>query len=164
VQVRIPVGTGLERRRYVDFERRQTMTSRTRDNIVQSIFDLSANELEQAILERTVIGQPPLNEIINKMAELLGINKVDVVSLLGISSAQEISKATVTTDVLDRAYTTIEMFARVANILGEGRVHRWFQEPKKVLEGARPLDLLQTRVGLDRLKQVLTALEDGAFL
>jgi uncharacterized protein (DUF2384 family) len=91
-------------------------------------------------------------------------NKVEAVVLLGISSAHEISKITVTVDVLDRAYVTIEVFARVANSLGEGRVHRWFQEPKKVLEGARPFDVLQTRVGLDRLRQVLTALEDGAFL
>jgi uncharacterized protein (DUF2384 family) len=164
VQVRIPVITGLERRRYVDFERRQIMTSKTRDNIIQSIFNLSAKELEAIILEKTVIDQPPLDEILNKLAELLGIDKAETVVLLGIGSAEEISKMTVTVDVLDRAYTTIEMFARVANILGETRARRWFQEPKKVLEGARPLDFLQTRVGLDKLRQVLTALEDGAFL
>jgi uncharacterized protein (DUF2384 family) len=87
-----------------------------------------------------------------------------VVSLLGISPSQETTNMIVTVEFLDRAYTTIEMFARVINVLGEGSARKWFQEPKKVLGGAHPFDLLQTRVGLDRLKKVLTALEDGAFL
>lgn len=140
------------------------MTSSIRDTIVERIFNLSAKELEAIILEKTVIDQPPLDEIIYKLAKLLGINNVEAIGLLGISSAEEISDWTVTIDVLDRAYATIEVFARVANILGEARARRWFQESKKVLEDARPFDLLQTRVGLDKLRQVLTALEDGAFL
>jgi hypothetical protein len=78
------------------------MTSSSRDNIIQRMFNFSAKELEQAILERVLIDAPPLDEIIYKLVELLGINKVEAVGLLGISSAQEISKATITVDVLDR--------------------------------------------------------------
>jgi hypothetical protein len=102
------------------------MTSSSRDNIIQRMFNFFAKELEQVILERVLIDAPPLDEIIYKLAERLGINKVEAVGLLGISSAQEISKATLTVEILDRADVTIEMFARVAKILGEVRARLWF--------------------------------------
>lgn len=141
-----------------------TLLHETREIIVQEVFNLSAKALEQAILEQTVIGHTSLDALASELAELLGIGKVEAVGLLGVSLARKTRNPNVNVDILDRAYATIEVFARVANVLGEVAARRWFQEPKKAFDGARPFELLQTRVGLNRLGQVLSALEDGAYL
>ena len=50
------------------------------------------------------------------------------------------------------------------SLIGTEPTPGWFRTPKKALDGARPIDLLETRVGVAKLTGMVGALEDGAFL
>ena len=138
--------------------------SKTRDNIAMRVFNASSSTVEQAILENQTIPETSLNELTSDLAALLGIGKTETVGLLGVSLSRKTRNPTVNVDILDRTFVMIEMFARVSSILGEDAARHWFLNPKRAFDGVRPMDLLRTRVGLNRLSEVLTALEDGAYL
>jgi putative toxin-antitoxin system antitoxin component (TIGR02293 family) len=138
----------------------------TRDDLAEKVFNTPYHSVERAVLENTPITETTLGELTDDLAEILGIGKTQTVGLLGVSASTKSrsAKTSVDPDVLDRAIMTIDVFARVATILGTDSARAWFDEPKRALGGARPLDLLKTRVGMKRLDEVLTALEDGAYL
>ena len=138
----------------------------TRDELAERVFNTPYQRVERAILENTAIGDTTLKELTHDLAEVFGIGKAQTIGLLGVSAAKvsRAARGNVEVEVLDRAASAIVVFARVATVLGPEAAPAWFEEPKRALDGARPLELLSSRVGLKRLDQVLTALEDGAYL
>jgi uncharacterized protein (DUF2384 family) len=49
-------------------------------------------------------------------------------------------------------------------MIGETGAAVWFKQPNPHLAGKRPLDLLASSLGRQRLASMVTSLEDGAFL
>jgi uncharacterized protein (DUF2384 family) len=102
--------------------------------------------------------------VLDNLSKLLGIGKGEALRVLGVSRARKSRNPTMNAALLDRAYSALDLYARVATLIGVEHTPVWFRGPKEALDGARPLDLLETRVGLAKLAGMVTALEDGAFL
>ena len=120
--------------------------------------------VERAILQHETVGETSLEQVTAKLAGLLGVSKGDALAVLGISRSRKSRNPTMNVALLDRAYSALELYARVASLLGSQRAQDWFRTPKAALEENRPVELLETRVGLAKLSSLVTALEDGAFV
>jgi hypothetical protein len=139
-------------------------TSHTREQLTNKIFNSPASQVEQAILQQQPLTNTTLAALTADLATLLGINKTAAMALLGVSPSRKTRNPNLDADILDRALMALNLFARVASIIGEEAARAWLQKPKRALDGATPLELLPTRLGLSRLDGLLTALEDGAYL
>ncbi len=136
----------------------------TRNQIALKIFHLPFKTVEQAVLQNKPISNITLPKLTEELAAILGIGKTATIGLLGISVSRQSRNTVLNTDILDRASSYISVFARVSSVLGETTARAWLQKPKRGLGGALPIDLLQTRLGLSQLEDMLSALEDGAYL
>jgi uncharacterized protein (DUF2384 family) len=138
--------------------------SHSRESLTAQVFNSSISQVEQAILHDQPLTATTLSELTADLALVFAIGKSQALVLLGVSASRKTRNATLSADILDRALMAVDCFARVARILGPAAAQAWFATPKRALDGARPLDLLPTRLGLSRLHEMLTALEDGAYL
>ncbi len=136
----------------------------TREALFEQVLDTTPNEVIEAVLKQTVVGEPSLEQVLTRLASLLGVSKTDALVVLGISRSRKSKNPDMSVELLDRTYSALTLFARVASILGQEEAKVWFGSPKRMLDGAKPVDLLATRVGVGKLENMLTALEDGTFL
>lgn len=136
----------------------------TREALFEEILDTTPNEVAEAVLKQTVVGESSLEKVLTRLASLLDVSKTEALAVLGISRSCKSKNPDMSVELLDRTYSALTLFARVASILGQEGAKAWFGSPKAALDGARPVDLLSTRVGVGKLQNMLTALEDGTFL
>ncbi|WP_211453062.1 type II RES/Xre toxin-antitoxin system antitoxin [Collimonas antrihumi] len=62
----------------------------------------------------------------------------------------------------DRAARTVLIYAQAKDVLEDGKLAaEWLQRPSVELRGERPLDMLDTQTGFDRVRDVLVRLEHG---
>lgn len=137
---------------------------KTRNQLTESIFNTSFGEVETAIFSNQPFKQTSLNQLTEDLAKTFGIGKVKTTQMLGISDSRKSRNQSISPDILDRAASYIQFFARVSSIIGADATKQWLQSPKQALKGACPIDLLSTRLGQSQLGDMLTALEDGAYL
>ncbi len=142
----------------------QTSFASTREALFEQVLDTTPNEVAEAVLKQTVVGESSLEQVLRRLASLLDISKTEALAVLGISRSRKSKNPNMSVELLDRTYSALTLFARVASILGQEGAKAWFGSPKAALDGARPIDLLATRVGVSKLQNMLTALEDGTFL
>ena len=142
----------------------QTPFTQTRDDLFEQVLDAAPAEVADAVLQQTLVGEPSLDQVLARLAALLGVSKAEALSVLGISRSRKSKNPAMNVELLDRTYSALTLFARVASILGYEGAKAWFSSPKAALDGATPVDLLATRVGVGKLQDMLTALEDGTFL
>ncbi len=136
----------------------------TRVRAFEYVLGAAPEAVERAVIQRELVGEPSLEAVLANLAELLGVGKLEALRILGISRSRKSRNPKMDVELLDRAYGALDLYARVASLLGAEQAPSWFKMPKRALEGARPIDLLETRVGLAKLAGVITALEDGAYL
>lgn len=120
--------------------------------------------VERAVLRNEAVGERSLDKVAGDLSALLTVSRGEALGVLGVSRARERRNPKMDAARLDRLYSALDLYARVASLIGEEPTPGWFRTPKAALGGARPLDLLETRVGLAMLSRTLSALEDGAFL
>ena len=142
----------------------QTPFASTREALFEQVLDTTPNEVAEAVLRQTVVGESSLEQVLTRLASLLGISKSEALAVLGISRSRKSKNPDMSVELLDRTYSALTLFARVASVLGQEGAQAWFGSSKAALDGTRPIDLLATRVGVSKLQNMLTALEDGTFL
>lgn len=136
----------------------------TQTEVFEQVLAAKPTVVADAVLKREMIGESSLDEVLTNLAELLGISKTDALNVLGISRSRKSKNPTMNVELLDRTYSALTLFARVAVVLGQDAARTWFTTPKANLDSATPVSLLATRVGMAKLESLLSALEDGSFL
>ena len=135
-----------------------------RSEAFETVLGASPSSVEVAILNQELTGETSLGEVVNRLSSLLGISQQQALGILGVSRSRKSRNPKMSVELLDRTYSALSMFSRVAGILRNEAARSWFATPKEALDGATPLSLLETRVGLAKLQNMLSALEDGAYL
>ena len=138
--------------------------AQTRHDLFTQVLAAVPNEVAEAVLKQTTVGEPSVDQVLTRLSVLLGVSKTEALGVLGISRSRKSKNPVMNVELLDRTYSALTLFARVASVLGRTGAQAWFATPKTALDGAKPVDLLATRVGVGKLQNLLTALEDGAFL
>ena len=140
-----------------------TLLKDTRLEAFNQVLGTTPEAVERAVLQHETVGETSLDAVLVNLGRLLGVGKGDVLGVLGVSRARKSRNPTMNVALLDRAYSALDLYARVVTLIGTEPTSAWFRTPKEALGGARPVDLLATRVGVGRLTGMIAALEDGAF-
>ena len=136
----------------------------TRLALFDQILGAPPDAVERAVLRNETVGEGSLDAVVARRAALLGVSRGDALGVLGFSRARKSRNPAMNAALLDRLCSALDLYARVASLIGTEPTPGWFRTPKKALDGARPIDLLETRVGVAKLTGMVGALEDGAFL
>lgn len=142
----------------------QAPFAQTREDLFEQVLNAAPDDVADAVLRQTIIGESSVEQVLARLADLLGVNKTEALAVLGISRSRKSKNPAMNVELLDRTYSALTLFARVASVLGQEGARTWFASPKVGLDGAKPVELLSTRVGVGKLQAMLTALEDGTFL
>ena len=121
--------------------------AQTHTDLFERVLDSTPNRVADAVLNQTIVGEPSVDQVLERLAALLGVSKAEALEILGISRSRKSKNPDMNVDLLDRTYSALTLFARVASVLGQDGARRWFTSPKVALDGAKPLTLLTTRVG-----------------
>ena len=58
----------------------------------------------------------------------------------------------------------LKVFTHAVSVFGDVSIaERWLQERNRVLGGKKPIDLLRTQDGCDRVDEILTHIEHGVY-
>jgi uncharacterized protein (DUF2384 family) len=137
---------------------------RVEDTVFEQVLGESASAVEDAVIGHRLVGEESLALVTERLAALFEASKGNVLKVLGVSRTKMSRNPEMDVEILDRAGSALKVFARVAAMVGEESASRWFSKGNRHLGGQRPLDLLATHLGRDRVEDVITALEDGVFL
>jgi putative toxin-antitoxin system antitoxin component (TIGR02293 family) len=105
---------------------------------------------------------------LDTLAEQLSIQRLAVARLLGISERTLTRRATssgrLSAAESDRLVRLARTLALAKETLGDmDRASRWLQTPNRALEGEKPIDRLDTDVGVHSVEQVLGRIEYGLY-
>jgi uncharacterized protein (DUF2384 family) len=128
------------------------------------VLGVTPDRVENAVLHNQLVGEPSLDAVLENFAKLLEVGKLEALGVLGVSRSRKSRNPMMNVELLDRVYSALDIYARIATLIGTKHAPEWFQTPKQALDGARPIDLLATRIGLHKLTNMVTALEDGSYL
>lgn len=67
-------------------------------------------------------------------------------------------------EILDRAGNALKLYARIAAMVGPESAARWLNKSNKHLGETRPIDLMGTHLGGERINDLVMAMENGALL
>lgn len=98
------------------------------------------------------------------LSTLLGLRSREVAALLGVSESRVSRNNQVTLVILDRTEGVSDTFADVAAVLGFTHARDRLKAPNAALEGAAPYMLLGTHYGQKKVKNLITALLNGAVI
>lgn len=106
--------------------------------------------------------------ILDKVADELAMQRIAVAKLLGISertlSRRTTSKSRLTPAESDRMVRLARIIAQARETLGDmEKASRWLQTPNRALEGDRPIDRLDTDIGVRSVEHVLGRIEYGLY-
>ncbi|HZJ09649.1 MAG TPA: antitoxin Xre/MbcA/ParS toxin-binding domain-containing protein [Trueperaceae bacterium] len=139
--------------------------ARAEDALFQDVLGARTRAVEKAVIDRQTTGEKSLTVVVERMAELFDTTKRDTYLVLGITSSKVSRRPEMDVEILDRAGAALKLYARVSSMSGgNASASEWFGRPNLHLDGRRPLDLLSSSLGRQRLSSMVTALEDGAFL
>jgi putative toxin-antitoxin system antitoxin component (TIGR02293 family) len=137
---------------------------RVEDSVFQQVLGEPTRAVEDAVIAHRLVGERSLSLVTDRIAALFEASKGDVLKVLGVSRTKLSRNPEMDVEILDRAGSTLKVFARIAGMVGEQSAARWFTKTNRHLGGQRPLDLLSTHLGRERVEDLVTALEDGVFL
>src|SRR5271156_1032753 len=105
---------------------------------------------------------------LDKLAQELSTQRVAIAKLLGISERTLTRRATsngrLTAAESDRVVRLARVLALAKETLGNmERASRWLQTANRALEGDRPIDRLDTDIGVRSVEQVLGRIEYGLY-
>jgi uncharacterized protein (DUF2384 family) len=147
----------------IKFQKESMTTATFPTNPINQLFGLNRNAIREAILRQS-LPERPLEDVVNYLCQQFGINQTAALNLIDVSPSQKSRGKNADLEVIDRAITSLETFARVASKMGEPNARRWFVQTNPNLSDLTPLQCLKTRVGLQQLEEHIAALEDGAYL
>lgn len=131
-----------------------------------SVTNVDPNERQLSPLLSGDSPPPPgantMRVIGGRLRSLLDIGQEESAKLLGVSRSTIAKAEPPSGDVLDRLYAVGKRFDTVQAMLGD-QADDWFRTPHPALGGERPLDLLRTRYGQDRLDDLIQGMLDGNF-
>ena len=134
------------------------------DALFEQVLGESARAVEDAVIAHRLVGERSLDIVVGRLADLFDASKGDTLKVLGVSRTKVSRKPDMDINILDRAGSALKLFARVSAMVGEEAAARWLNKPNRHMDSKRPLDLMTTRLGLERVEEMVIALEDGAFL
>jgi putative toxin-antitoxin system antitoxin component (TIGR02293 family) len=137
---------------------------RIEDSVFQQVLGEPTRAVEDAVIAHRLVGERSLSLVTDRIAALFEASKGDVLKVLGVSRTKVSRNPEMDVEILDRAGSALKVFARVAAMVGEPSAARWLTKTHRHLDGQRPLDLLSTHLGRERVEDLVTALEDGVFL
>jgi uncharacterized protein (DUF2384 family) len=138
--------------------------ARDQDALFQAVLGAGANAIERAVIDHQTTGEKDITKVVGRMVKLFATTKGDTYRVLGITSSRVSRRSEMNVEVLDRAGAALQLYARVAARIDADDAAAWFKQSNPHLDGKRPLDLLGSNLGRQRLANIITALEDGAFL
>jgi putative toxin-antitoxin system antitoxin component (TIGR02293 family) len=105
---------------------------------------------------------------LDTLAQELSIQRVTVAKLLGISertlTRRVTSNGRLTAAESDRVVRLARVLALAKETLGNmERASRWLQTSNRALEGDKPIDRLDTDIGVRSVEQVLGRIEYGLY-
>lgn len=105
---------------------------------------------------------------LDTLAQELTMQRTAVAKLLGISertmSRRISSKTRLTPAESDRIVRLARVLAQAQETLGDKeKASRWLQTPNRALEGDKPIDRLDTDIGVRSVEQVLGRIEYGLY-
>lgn len=103
-------------------------------------------------------------KIVQNIAALLDVHLKDLISVFEISESTLSRQSVPSKNMIDRAYSLIGIFTRVAQVLSPQGARHWMTTPNPALDGARPYALLSTRYGEQKVENLIQALLNGAVL
>ncbi|CAN5895153.1 hypothetical protein BH24DEI2_BH24DEI2_12840 [soil metagenome] len=102
--------------------------------------------------------------LLRNLALLLGLRKKDAATVLNVSESRISRNDRLDIPMLDRAQGVAEVFAEVAAVLGPQGAQHWLETPNPALQGTPPYQLLGTTYGERRVRNLVTALLNGAVV
>jgi len=141
-----------------------THLAKLEDHVFDQVLGEHARTVEDAVIANEVVGEASLNAVAERLADLFQVSKGDVIKVLGVSRTKISRNPSMDVEILDRAGSALKLYSRLAAMVGPDSAARWLSKPNKHLGGRRPIDLMSTHLGGERVDELVTALEDGAFL
>ena len=141
-----------------------TRLAKLEDSVFDQVLGEHARTVEDAVIANELVGETSLNTVTERLADLLQVSKGDVIKVLGVSRTKVSRNPTMDVQILDRAGSALKLYARLSAMVGPDSAARWLGKTNKHLGGRRPIDLISTHLGSERVDELVTALEDGAFL
>jgi len=122
----------------------------------------TSSDLERATREGLSVNS------LEMLAQELSMSRVAVAKLLGISERTLTRRANsdrrLTSAESDRVVRLARILALAKETLGNmERASRWLQTPNRALEGDKPIDRLDTDIGVRSVEQVLGRIEYGLY-
>lgn len=137
---------------------------RAEDSVFLQVLGESRRAVEDAVIGGELIGETSLDRVAKRLAELLGTNRGQTLKLVGVSRTKMSRNPKMDVEILDRIGSALKLYARIAAMVGPDGASRWLNGANRQLGGNRPVDLMATHLGHERVEEVVTALEDGTFL
>lgn len=137
---------------------------RVEDSVFQQVLGERTRVVEDAVIADQLVGEASLNLVAERLADLLETSKGDTIKILGVSRTKISRNPEMDVEILDRAGSALKLFARVSAMVGPESAAHWLNKTHRHLGGKRPVDLMTTHLGRERVEDLVTALEDGVFL
>jgi len=137
---------------------------RVEDRVFLQVLGESTRAVEDAVIGGELIGETSLDRVAKRLAELLGTNRGETLKLFGVSRTKMSRNPKMDVEILDRIGSALKLYARIAAMVGPDDASRWLNGANRHLGDKRPIDLMATHLGHERVEEVVTALEDGTFL
>ncbi len=135
-----------------------TNAARVQDAVFRDVLGAGASAIEKAVIDRRTTGETDIVKVVERMADLFKTTKHDTYMVLCITSSKVSRRSAMNVEILDRAGAALKLYARVATIIGEEDAADWLKRSNPHLEGKRPLDLLVSSLGRQRLASMITSL------
>lgn len=137
---------------------------RVEDLVFEQVLGQRPRAVEDAVIADQLIGETSLNVVTERLAALFQTSKGDTLKILGVSRTKSSRNPTMDVEILDRAGSALKLYARLAAMVGPESAARWLNKANRHLDGKRPIDLMTTHLGEERVEDLVTAHEDGTYL
>ena len=123
--------------------------------------------LSEGELNAVMLGLWPVPEgvsarvVVARVAVLLGVTRGRAARVLGVSPSRVRRNDAVSLAMLDRVQALCRQWFPVHRVLGAENAGSWFQEANPGLDMARPVDLLATGYGQQRVDHLIGSLLYG---
>lgn len=134
------------------------------DGVFQEVLGESTRAVEDAVIADELVGDRSLDRVAQRLAARLGTNRGETLKVLGVSRTKFSRNPEMDVEILDRAGSALKLYARTAAMVGAEGASRWLNKTNRHLGGKRPIDLMTSHLGHERVEDLVTALEDGTFL
>ena len=139
--------------------------SAVRRQLFEALSGVAYSDLDAVWLGRKELAaDASASLLLSNLALLLDLRKKDAAAVLGVSESRVSRNDRVDVPMLDRAQGVSEVFADVAAVLGPQGTRAWLKTPNPGLNGEPPFKLLGTGYGERRVRNLLTALLNGAVV